>query len=304
MTVLPTTRGRITAQANLAPFTWFRVGGPAEYLFRPEDADDLVQFLQATPPDVPLTVIGVASNTIIRDGGIPGVTVRLGKGFSHITIENDLVTAGAATLDKTVAFAAAKAGLGGLEFFSGIPGTIGGALRMNAGAYTRETKDVLVSATYVDRTGSHTVPASELGLSYRHSTAPPDRIYISATFRAQPDDLVLINRRMDDIRTKREATQPVRAQTGGSTFANPNGHKSWQLIDTAGCRGLQHGGAQMSALHCNFMLNTGSATAHDLETLGETVRQRVLDKSGVALRWEIKRIGDFAAGQTAIQAAT
>lgn len=292
ITRLPPVRGRLTADAPLGGMTWFGVGGPADVLFKPADRDDLVSFIAACPRDVPVTVLGVASNLIIRDGGIPGVVIRLGREFAGIAAENNTVTAGAAALDVNVATVAARHGLAGLEFLSGIPGTIGGALRMNAGAYGREVRDALVSADVLFADGSiKTLTAADMGLSYRRNALPADVIFLSATFAASPDDPAAIAARMDDIRQKRGDTQPVRSKTGGSTFANPDGQKAWELIDAAGCRGLKIGGAEISTLHCNFMINTGNATAADIERLGEEVRKRVAEKSGIMLRWEIKRIG-------------
>lgn len=289
---LPRARGRLTPHAPLAPTTWFRVGGPAEVLFRPADAEDLAEFLAGCPADVPVTAIGVGSNLLVRDGGVPGVVVRLGRGFAEVACEGDLATAGAAALDLTVALTARDAGVGGLEFLSGIPGSVGGALRMNAGAYGREVKDVLVEAAAVDRRGRlHRVPAGDLGLSYRHSDAPADWIFTGATFRGEPDEPGAIGARIDEIARKRADSQPVRARTGGSTFANPPGAKAWELIDRAGCRGLAVGGARVSEKHCNFLINEGKATAADLEGLGEEVRRRVLETSGVTLEWEIRRLG-------------
>jgi UDP-N-acetylmuramate dehydrogenase len=294
---LPAVRGRLAAGAALAPTTWFRAGGPAEVLFKPADAEDLASFLAGCPAEVPVTVIGVGSNLLVRDGGVPGVVVRLARGFSDVRAEGGSVTAGAAALDLTVALVARDAGLGGLEFLSGIPGTVGGALRMNAGAYGREVRDVLVEATAVDRAGRiHRVPAAGLGLSYRHADAPADWVFTAATFRGEPDDPAAIGARIDDIAARRAESQPVRARTGGSTFANPPGAKAWELIDRAGCRGLAVGGAQVSEKHCNFLINTGTATAADLEGLGEEVRRRVLETSGITLEWEIRRIGVPADG--------
>jgi len=289
---LPPVRGRLTANAPLAGVTWFRVGGPAEVLFRPADAEDLSGFLAGCRADIPVTVIGVASNLLVRDGGVPGVVIRLGGPFAGIAVDGVTVTVGAAALDLTVALTARERGVAGLEFLSGIPGTIGGALRMNAGAFDRELSDVLVSAEAVDRAGRHhTVPVTDLGLSYRHCAAPADWLFTAATLRGEPGDAAAISARIDDIARKRAETQPVKARTGGSTFANPPGHKAWELIDRAGCRGLTVGGAQVSEKHCNFLLNLGSATAADLERLGEEVRRRVFESSGVRLEWEIKRIG-------------
>ncbi|HMM14860.1 MAG TPA: UDP-N-acetylmuramate dehydrogenase [Parvibaculum sp.] len=294
---LPRVRGELVANAPLAPFTWFRVGGPAEVLFRPADADDLAAFLAGTPTDVPVTVIGVGSNLLVRDGGVAGVVIRLGgKGFSHIeALDGHRLRAGTAALDVAVARAAQEAGIAGLEFYRGIPGSIGGALRMNGGAYGRETKDVLVEAVAIDRQGRRQVLSNaDMGYSYRHCGAPEDLIFVEAIFQGEAGDKAEIQRRMDEITAKREESQPIRMRTGGSTFKNPEGHKSWQLIDAAGCRGLVRGGAQVSELHCNFLINTGTASAADLEGLGEEVRARVKAKSGVVLEWEIRRIGEPA----------
>ena len=294
---LPRVRGRLTPDAPLGPLTWFRVGGPAEVLFRPVDTQDLAAFLAGCPADVPVTVIGVASNLLVRDGGVPGVVIRLGGPFAEIAVTGDTITAGAAALDLNVALTAQQAGLAGLEFLSGIPGTIGGAVRMNAGAYGREVVDVILSATGIDRRGVvHTYDRAGLGLTYRHCAVPDDVIFTGAVLRAERGDTAAIAARMEEIRRARADTQPVRARTGGSTFANPDGDKAWRLIDAAGCRGLRLGGAQVSELHCNFLINQGDATAADIELLGEEVRRRVLDTSGVALRWEIKRIGRPAPG--------
>jgi UDP-N-acetylmuramate dehydrogenase len=289
---LPSVRGRLVENAPLDHLTWFRVGGPAEILFRPADAEDLAAFLAAKPADVPVTVIGVASNLLIRDGGIDGVVIRLGRGFADIAVSDDTVSAGAAALDTTVARVAEQHGLGGLEFLSGIPGTIGGAFRTNAGAYGADLKSVLVSATALDGQGTRIdLPASALGLDYRSSQIPADWIFTDATLQALPTPPDEIAVRMAAIEQKRRSTQPVRARTGGSTFANPQGARAWELIDQAGCRGLVRGGAMVSELHANFLLNRGGATAADLEGLGEEVRRRVFETSGVTLEWEIKRIG-------------
>jgi UDP-N-acetylmuramate dehydrogenase len=290
---LPQVRGALRAGAALAPITWFRVGGPADVLFLPADADDLSHFLKVTPADIPVTVVGVGSNLLVRDGGIPGVVIRLAKGFADIRVEEGhRVRAGAAALDVAVAKAAAEAGLTGLEFFRGIPGSIGGALRMNAGAYGGETKDVLAEAVALNRKGERIVlSVAEMGYAYRYSSAPGDLIFIEAVFQARPGERGDILARMDEITSSREATQPIRTRTGGSTFKNPDGHKAWQLIDAAGCRGLTAGGAQVSEMHCNFLVNQGSATAADLESLGEEVRRRVKETSGVTLEWEIRRMG-------------
>jgi UDP-N-acetylmuramate dehydrogenase len=291
---IPAIRGRVQAGAPLAPFTWFRVGGPAEWLVRPADADDLVALLAGIPAAMPLTVLGAASNLIIRDGGVPGVVLRLGGAFGAVQVEAEGIVAGAAALDVTVAQHAAAAGLAGLEFLSGIPGSIGGAVAMNAGAYGAEVKDLLDWAEVATADGIRRLDAVELGFAYRHATLPPRAVVTRARFRAAPGDAAAIAARMDDIRAAREATQPVRARTGGSTFKNPPGHKAWELIDAAGCRGLAYGAAQVSQKHCNFLLNTGGATAAELEALGETVRARVLAQSGVTLDWEIKRLGEPA----------
>jgi UDP-N-acetylmuramate dehydrogenase len=289
---LPRVRGRLTENAPLAPVTWFRVGGEAEVMFRPADLDDLMAFLAAKPADVPVTVIGVASNLLVRDGGVPGVVVRLGRGFVEVRIDGATVEAGAGALDLNVALACREAGVAGLEFLSGIPGTIGGGLRMNAGAYGREIKDVLVSAVALDARGRrHELTPVEMDLSYRHCGVPEDWTFVSARFRGEAGDAQAIGRRMAEIQEQREASQPTRARTGGSTFANPPGHKAWQLIDGAGCRGLRRGGAMVSEKHANFLINAGDATAADLEGLGEEVRRRVFDTNGITLHWEIRRIG-------------
>ena len=288
-------RGRLTPHALLAPVTWLRVGGPAELLFQPADEDDLSHFLSQLPADVPLQVIGIGSNLLIRDGGMPGVVIRLSaKGFGSVAVDGDRIVAGAACPDKKVAAAALEAGLGGFAFYHGIPGAIGGALRMNAGANGAETADCLVSVRAIDRSGKTiTLDAAGMGHSYRHSTAAEDLIFVSATYRGQFQPRAEIAAAMDAVQTHRETVQPIREKTGGSTFKNPPGQSAWKLIDTAGCRGLRVGDAQMSEMHCNFMINTGAARAIDLETLGETVRLRVLETSGVRLDWEIKRLGQF-----------
>ena len=289
---LPPVRGRVQAALPLAPSTWFRVGGNAEILFRPADADDLCAFLAALPLEIPVTPIGAASNLIVRDGGVAGVVVRLARGCNAIVVEPDGVIAGAAALDATVAEHAAAAGLGGLEFLSGIPGAIGGAVAMNAGAYGGDVAGCLDWAEIVTRSGELLrLPGQHLGFGYRHAGLPPGAIVVRARFRAQPADVAVIAARMADIRAAREATQPVRARTGGSTFRNPPSMKAWELIDAAGCRGLARGGAQVSEKHCNFLINTGAARAADIEGLGEDVRRRVQEASGVTLQWEIRRIG-------------
>lgn len=294
---LPKIRGELVADAPLAPLTWFRAGGNAEVLFRPADADDLADFLAGTPEDVPVTVIGVGSNLLVREGGVTGVVIRLGRGFMNISVEGTRLRAGTAALDVAVSRAAQEAGLAGLEFYRGIPGSIGGALRMNAGAYGGETKDVLVEAIAIDRKGKrHVLTNEDMKYRYRHSGAAEDLIFVEAVFQCRPGDRDEILAKMNEITSSREATQPVRTRTGGSTFKNPEGHKSWQLIDAAGCRGLTRGGAQVSELHCNFLINTGDATATDLEELGEEVRRRVKEQSGVTLEWEIRRIGTREGG--------
>lgn len=292
---LPPVRGRLRFGQDLAKVTWFRVGGPAAAVLRPADQEDLAQFLASAPADIPILPLGVGSNLLVRDGGIQAVVVRLGAGFTTITVDADAhrLTAGAGALDIHLATAAQQAGLAGLEFLSGIPGTLGGAVKMNAGAYGRELKDVLVSATVLDRQGqSHQMDAADLDLSYRHSALPDDWIVVAATLQAEPGDRDVIAARIAEIQQARADSQPVKARTGGSTFANPPGHKAWQLVDAAGCRGLTLGGAQVSPKHTNFLLNTGGATAADLEGLGEEVRRRVKALSGIDLRWEIRRIGD------------
>lgn len=294
---LPPVRGRYTENAPLAGITWFRVGGPAEVSFRPADREDLLDFLKDKPADVPVTVIGVASNLLVRDGGVPGVVLRLGRGFAQIEPEGNALLCGGGALDRNVATVAKQAGLGGLEFLAGVPGTIGGALRMNAGAYGREMKDVLISAEAVDPHGQvHALGPDDLGFSYRHSSIPEDWIFLSARLKGRPDQPDAIAHRMAEVQKSRCTSQPIRSRTGGSTFKNPppetcGGLKAWQLIDKAGCRGLKHGGAMVSEKHCNFLINTGNATAEDLELLGETVRKRVREDSGVTLEWEIRRIG-------------
>jgi len=290
---MPQLRGRLLANEPLAPLTWFRVGGPAQVLFMPEDEADLAYFLANLAPDVPVIVIGLGSNLIVRDGGVAGVVIRLGRGFNQVTVEdNDRVRAGSAIPDVRVARAAQEAGIAGLAFMRGIPGAVGGALRMNGGAYGRETKDVLIEARAVDRQGGiHVLGNAEMDYTYRHCGAPEDLIFISALFQGEPGDPDTIAAEMDAITEAREASQPVKSRTGGSTFKNPPEQKAWQLIDAAGCRGLVVGDAQVSELHCNFLINRGNATAADIETLGETVRRRVKETSGITLEWEIKRIG-------------
>ncbi len=292
MASLPAVRGELRAGVPLARYTWFRVGGPAEVLFEPADAADLAAFISRRPVGVPLTVIGGTSNILIRDGGVPGVVIRLGKEFASINVDGDRIKAGAAAADVNVARRARDAGLGGLEFMVGIPGTIGGAIRMNAGAYGREFKDICETVEAIDELGQPvTLDAAELGFGYRHAMVPESYIFVSATLRGTPDDRDAIAARMADIQSKRETSQPVRTRTGGSTFANPPGHKAWELIDAAGCRGLRRGDAMVSEEHCNFLINVGDATARDIEGLGEEVRARVARHSGIELQWEIRRIG-------------
>jgi len=288
---MPELRGRLLANQPLAELTWFRVGGPAQVLFMPEDEADLAYFLRNLAADMPVVVIGLGSNLIIRDGGVPGVVIRLGRGFNEVKIEGNRIRAGTAVPDVKVARAAQDAGLWGFAFYRGIPGGIGGALRMNGGAYGRETKDALVEARGVDRSGTIRVYSNaDMLYTYRHCGAPEDVIFTQALFEGQPGDQATIAAEMDKITESREATQPIKSRTGGSTFKNPPGQKAWQLIDAAGCRGLVVGDAQVSELHCNFLINRGQATAKDIETLGETVRERVKANSGVMLDWEIKRI--------------
>lgn len=302
---LPQVRGRLTEAADIGSGTWFRVGGPAEILFRPKDREDLSAFLAACPTEIPITVLGMCSNMIIRDGGMKGVVIKLGRDFAEIDHDADgLITAGAAALDMNVAQYAAREGLGGVEFLSGIPGSIGGAVRMNAGAYGAEMVDVLKDAQVMDRDGSiHTMTLKDMIMTYRHNSLPEHYIILAARLKTVPEHIAIIQSRIDAIREKRHDSQPVKARTGGSTFANPTIEdlracglpeetKTWQLIDKVGGRGLTIGGASMSEKHCNFMLNNGEATAEDLENLGEEIRRRVQDEFGLTLRWEIKRIGE------------
>ena len=296
---LPPVRGQLLREESLAPFTWFRVGGPADALFLPADADDLSAFLRALPHDIPVLPIGVGSNLIVRDGGVEGVVIRLaGRGWAQIEALGDArIKAGAGALDSMMAKAAAKAGVAGLEFYVGVPGTIGGALTMNAGCYGRETKDVLVEATAMNRAGERIIiPAAEFGFTYRHNALPDGFIFLDATFQGTPDAPDAVSARMAAITSKREGSQPIREKTGGSTFKNPlapNGDKlsAWMCVDEAGMRGHKRGGAQVSELHANFLINTGEATAADIEGLGEDVRAAVKAQSGITLDWEIKRIG-------------
>lgn len=294
---LPEVRGKLLRDEPLGPYTWFRVGGAADVLFIPADEGDLADFLKALDPGVPVTVLGVGSNVIVRDGGVEGVVIRLaGRPWAQITTEGDTITAGAGALDSMVARASARAGIGGLEFYAGIPGTIGGALTMNAGCYGSETKDVLVSARGLTRSGKRVDYAlADFGYTYRHSEAPADILWLEATYRGTPDDSEAVQARIDEITSRREQTQPIREKTGGSTFKNPPGHSSWKLVDEAGWRGklfsVTGGGAMFSELHSNFMINPGEATAADIEGLGEAVRSDVQSKLGVNLEWEIRRIG-------------
>jgi UDP-N-acetylmuramate dehydrogenase len=291
---LPDLRGRLLPNQSLAELTWFRVGGPAQALFMPEDEADLGYCLAHLPTDVPVTVVGLGSNMIVRDGGVAGVVIRLGRGFGDIKIEaGHRVRAGAAVPDVRLARAAQEAGIDGLAFMRGIPGAVGGALRMNGGAYGGETKDILIEARGLDRRGTPRVYANaDMHYGYRHCGVADDVIFTEALFQGAAGDPTAIAAAMDKITESREATQPVKTRTGGSTFKNPPGQKAWQLIDAAGCRGLRIGGAQVSELHCNFLINLGDASAADIETLGETVKKRVVDHSGVVLEWEIKRIGE------------
>ncbi len=298
-TALSGVRGRMAANFPLADITWFRVGGPAQMLFTPADEDDLSVFLKAVPDEIPVMVIGLGSNLLVRDGGIGGVVIRLSpRGFGRVVIEDDCrVRVGAAARDAQFAKAAAEAGIGGFAFYRGIPGGIGGALRMNAGAHGGETKDRLVEVRALDRRGErHVLTTADMGYSYRHSDAPGDLIFTEALYRGEPGDPATLAEAMAEVERYRAENQPIRERTGGSTFKNPPGRSAWKLVDEAGCRGLRVGGAEVSPMHCNFLINTGSATAADLETLGETVRARVLETSGVRLDWEIRRLGRFAPG--------
>jgi UDP-N-acetylmuramate dehydrogenase len=290
---LPPLQGSIEEKGSLADFIWFRTGGPAEYLARPRDVEDLSQFLRALDPAVPVLPVGVGSNLIVRDGGVPGVVVRLPKAMAKVTVmPGNRIRAGAAAMGISVASAARDAGIAGLEFLRGIPGTVGGAVRMNAGAYGRDASDILVECTLVLRDGRvETWPAERLGYTYRHSELPEGAVVVEALFEGVPGDPALIGAEMDRIAAEREASQPLRSRTGGSTFKNPEGDKAWRLIDEAGCRGLTRGGAQVSEKHCNFLLNLGGASSADIEALGEEVRARVKEKTGVTLEWEIQRVG-------------
>ena len=290
---LPELRGRLKAEAPLKDLTWFRAGGPAEVLYSPADEADLAYFLRETPSGIPVTIIGLGSNLLVRDGGIEGVVIRLGRGFGEIRIEEGYrLRAGTAVPDVKVARAAADAGIAGLSFYRGIPGCVGGALRMNGGAHGRETKELLVEARAVDRKGGiQVLPVAELHYEYRHCGAPEDFIFTEALFHGEPGEPEAILAEMDGIAAYREQAQPIKSRTGGSTFKNPPGKKAWQLIDAAGCRGLMVGDAKVSEMHCNFLINEGNATGADIEKLGETVRARVKETSGIELEWEIKRLG-------------
>jgi UDP-N-acetylmuramate dehydrogenase len=293
MAALPELRGRLTADQALAEITWFRVGGPAQVLFTPADAADLAYFLRGVSSDVPVFVIGLGSNLLVRDGGIPGVVVRLGRGFSEIKAEpSHRLRAGTGVPDVKLARAAADAAVSGLAFYRGIPGSIGGALRMNAGAHGRETKDVLVEARAIDRQGNtHVLTLADMQFGYRHCGVPPDWIFTEAVFQGAPGETAQIFKDMGEVADYREANQPIKERTGGSTFKNPPGSSAWKLIDDAGCRGLRIGGAKVSEMHCNFLINDRNASAENIERLGETVRARVKERSGVMLQWEIIRLG-------------
>jgi len=289
---LPPVRGTYAHGAALKDLVWFRAGGPAEVLFRPADADDLATFLAARPAELRVSTIGVGSNLLVRDGGIPGVVIRLPGAFGKIVVDGTRVRVGAAALDAAVARAAAEAGIGGMEFLRGIPGTVGGALKMNAGCYGSEIKDIFVEAIAIDGKGNKVMlAASDMDFVYRKARVPEELIFVEAVFEGVKDDPAAVKARMEALVEQRESTQPVKSRTGGSTFKNPQDHKAWELIDQAGCRGLMHGAAQVSKKHCNFLINTGEASAADIEALGEEVRARVKDKFGVMLEWEIKRVG-------------
>jgi UDP-N-acetylmuramate dehydrogenase len=290
---MPKVRGKLTRDAPLAPLVWFKSGGNAEWLFEPADADDLADFLRALDPDVPVMALGLGSNMIVRDGGVPGVVVRLGKAFAKIEqLDDTLLRCGGGASGILVSSTARDAGIAGLEFLRGIPGTVGGFVRMNGGAYGREVQDILVTATLVSRSGDlEDWPLEKLGYRYRHSEVPDGPVVVAATFRGMRGNPAKIGAEMDRIAAAREETQPIRSRTGGSTFKNPPGHKAWALIDAAGCRGMTLGGAQVSEKHCNFLLNLGSATSSDIEALGEAVRRRVRAKTNISLEWEIQRIG-------------
>ena len=290
----PEVAGTVRENADLSKTTWFRTGGNAEILFRPSDSEDLSCFFKQKSQDLPVVPIGVGSNLLVRDGGIPGVVIRLGRGFTNIALHNGFIDVGAGMLDAQFSKIACEEGIKGLEFLSGIPGTIGGALRMNAGCYGTEIKDVLEAAFVMDPKGKlHALGLDDLGYTYRHCEIPQDWIFIGARFKAPVGDVKVITEKRNELLAKREETQPIREKTGGSTFANPEGHSAWKLIDQAGCRGLKVGGAMISEKHCNFMINYDKATSSDLEELGDIVKQRVLEASGIELRWEIQKVGRF-----------
>jgi len=288
---LPSLRGRIAEDAALSKLTWFRVGGPAEILFRPADVDDLAELLARLSADIPVTVIGIGSNILVRDGGIPGVVVRLGDGFAGVTVDGDQIIAGTGASNLKIAGEARDAGLTGFEFLSGIPGSLGGSLRMNAGAFGAEMANIVNAVDAVGRAGPVQLGADDMGFSYRHSDVDENLIFVAAEMRGTPGDFGAIASRMAEIQEERGASQPLKTPTGGSTFINPEGHKAWELIEEAGCRGLKRGGAMVSEKHCNFLINTGSATAADIEGLGEEVRRRVMEETGIRLEWEIRIIG-------------
>lgn len=302
--LLADVRGRLTPNAAMSAITWFRTGGPAELLFQPADEKDLQTFLSVLPEEVPVLMVGVGSNLLVRDGGLKGVVIRLSaKGFGEIELVGDnQIKSGSAVPDKMLAAAARDAGIGGLHFYHGIPGAVGGAIRMNAGANGVETADRVVEVYAIDRQGKkHTFSNDDMGYEYRHSSVSADLIFTGALFEGYAEDKATIQNLMNEVQHHRETVQPIKEKTGGSTFKNPEGNSAWKVIDEAGCRALLVGMAQMSPMHCNFMINTGGATSHDLELLGETVRTRVLDNSGIRLEWEIKRIGEFAAGEEPVQ---
>jgi UDP-N-acetylmuramate dehydrogenase len=289
---MPDVKGRLSEYTLLSKTTWFQVGGPAQLLYKPENADELSYFLAHKPTSIPVTTIGVGSNLLVRDGGIEGVVLRLGRGFAEMMVTNNQIQIGSGALDINAALFASQYNLGGFEFLSGIPGTIGGALRMNAGAYGREIKDIFISAIALDPKGKvHKLTIEDMGFSMRHCAIPQDWIFVSAILQGYADDPQIIADKNKHIKNQRESTQPVKSRTGGSTFVNPIGFKAWELIEQAGCRGLRYGNAMISDLHCNFLINTGDATAYEIETLGQQVQTRVFEKSGILLEWEIKRIG-------------
>lgn len=297
--MLPDLRGRLKANADLSGITWFRVGGPAQVLFTPADEADLSYFLKSIPPELPVFALGLGSNLLVRDGGVPGVVIRLGRGFGQIEVlDGHRVRVGTAVPDVKLSRAAAEAGIAGLHFYRGIPGSVGGALRMNAGAHGGETKDVLESVRAVDRQGNiHELSLADMGYSYRHCSLPKDYIFTSATFKGEPGEVADIQKQMEEVADYREQNQPIRERTGGSTFKNPPGNSSWKLVDAAGCRGLRVGGAQVSEMHCNFLINADGASGEDIERLGETVRARVKASSGISLNWEIIRLGEPLEGR-------